>query len=252
LEREIATICRGLAREVVEGRVEPAVIQPDGLSRYLGPIKFFSEVAARTMEPGVAVGLAWTPVGGDILFVEAAKMKGKSNLALTGKLGDVMKESAQAALGFIRSNALELGIDEEIFEKLDIHVHVPSGAIPKDGPSAGITILTALTSLMTAIPVNPEIAMTGEITLRGTVLPVGGIKEKVLAALRAGIKQIILPEQNRKDLEDIPSSVKEQLVFHFVNTTAEVLNLALGDPRKGRKSEKKGRNHTARITFPAP
>lgn len=252
LEREIATICRGVAREVVEGRSEPAGITHNELCKYLGPIKFFSEVAGRTMEPGVAVGLAWTPVGGDIIFVEAAKMKGKSNLALTGRLGEVMKESAQAALGFIRSNAVELGIDEDMFEKIDIHVHVPSGAIPKDGPSAGITILTALTSLMISIPVNPEIAMTGEITLRGTVLPVGGIKEKVLAALRAGIKQIILPEQNRKDLEDIPSTVKEKLTFHFVNTTAEVLNLALGDPKKIRKSERRSRNPATRMTFPAP
>lgn len=250
LEREIATICRGVAREVVEGRQEPAVISPAELHKYLGPVRFFSEVAGRTMEPGVAIGLAWTPVGGDIIFVEAAKMKGKSNLTLTGKLGDVMKESAQAALGFIRSNAVELGIDEELFEKIDIHIHVPSGAIPKDGPSAGITILTALTSLMTSIPVNPEIAMTGEITLRGTVLPVGGIKEKVLAALRAGIKQVILPEQNRKDLEDIPDHVKEALTFHFVNTTAEVLNLALGDGKKPRKTEKRARNHAARFSLP--
>ncbi len=251
LEREIATICRGVAREVVEGRQEPAVIAPDQLHKYLGPVRFFSEVAGRTMEPGVAIGLAWTPVGGDIIFVEAAKMKGKSNLTLTGKLGDVMKESAQAALGFIRSNAVELGIDEEMFEKVDIHIHVPSGAIPKDGPSAGITILTALTSLMTSIPVNPEIAMTGEITLRGTVLPVGGIKEKVLAALRAGIKQVILPEQNRKDLEDIPEHVKESLTFHFVNTTAEVLNLALGDGKRPRKTEKRARNHAARFSIPS-
>lgn len=251
LEREIATICRGVAREVVEGRQEPAVISPDQLHKYLGPVRFFSEVAGRTMEPGVAIGLAWTPVGGDIIFVEAAKMKGKSNLTLTGKLGDVMKESAQAALGFIRSNAVELGIDEELFEKVDIHIHVPSGAIPKDGPSAGITILTALTSLMTSIPVNPDIAMTGEITLRGTVLPVGGIKEKVLAALRAGIKQVILPEQNRKDLEDIPEHVKKSLTFHFVNTTAEVLNLALGDGKRPRKTEKRARNHTARFSIPS-
>ncbi|MEW5980324.1 MAG: endopeptidase La [Acidobacteriota bacterium] len=241
LEREIATICRGVAREVVEGRSESALIAEQELAKYLGPIKFFSEVAGRTMEPGIAIGLAWTPVGGDIIFVEAAKMKGKSNLTLTGKLGDVMKESAQAALGFIRSNAVELGIDEDMFEKVDIHIHVPSGAIPKDGPSAGITILTALTSLMTSMPVNPEIAMTGEITLRGTVLPVGGIKEKVLAALRAGLKQVILPEQNRKDLEDIPPNVQDQMAFHFVSTMAEVLNLALGDSKRLRKAEKKAR-----------
>jgi ATP-dependent Lon protease len=178
-------------------------------------------------------------VGGDIIFVEAAKMKGKSNLTLTGKLGDVMKESAQAALGFVRSNAAELGIDEDAFEALDLHIHVPAGAIPKDGPSAGVTLLTALTSLLTGIPVNPNIAMTGEITLRGTVMPVGGIKEKVLAALRAGLKETILPEKNRKDLEDIPDHVKEQMTFHFVSTMSEVLDLALGLAKKPRKSTKR-------------
>ncbi len=239
LEREIATICRRVARDVVEGKLETAHVSSDELSKYLGPIKFFSEVAERTTEPGVAIGLAWTPVGGDIIFVEAAKMKGKGNLTLTGKLGDVMKESAQAALGFIRSNASELGIDEEIFEKTDIHIHVPSGAIPKDGPSAGVTILTALTSLFTGVTVNHEIAMTGEITLRGTVLPVGGIKEKVLAALRAGIHQVVLPEKNRKDLEDVPENIKNQMKFHFVTTMAEVLHLALGQPVPNQKPDNK-------------
>ena len=190
------------------------------------------------MEPGIAVGLAWTPVGGDIIFIEAAKMKGKSNLTLTGKLGDVMKESAQAALGFIRSNASELGIEEDIFEQVDLHIHVPAGAIPKDGPSAGVTILTALTSLLTGVPVNPGIAMTGEITLRGTVMPVGGIKEKILAALRVGIKNIILPEKNRKDLEDVPPHVQKQITCHFVSTIPEVLKLALINSKKGPKSIK--------------
>jgi len=242
LEREIATICRRVARDVVEGKAQAAHVGAEDLSRFLGPIKFFSEVAERTTEPGVAIGLAWTPVGGDIIFVEAAKMKGKSNLTLTGKLGDVMKESAQAAMGFIRSNASELGIDEEIFEKIDIHIHVPSGAIPKDGPSAGVTILTALTSLLTGVPVNHEIAMTGEITLRGTVLPVGGIKEKVLAALRAGIRQVILPEKNKKDLDDVPENIKNQMTFHFVTTNTEVLQLALGQPAQPQKTEKKVRS----------
>jgi ATP-dependent Lon protease len=239
IEREIATICRGVAREVVEGRNEPAIISKKDLHTYLGPIKYFSEIAERTTEPGVAIGLAWTPVGGDIIFVEAAKMKGKNNLTLTGKLGEVMKESAQAALGFIRSNAAELGIDEGIFENLDIHIHVPAGAIPKDGPSAGVTILTAVTSLLTGITVNPTIAMTGEITLRGTVMPVGGIKEKVLAALRAGIHETILPEKNKKDLEDIPEHVKEQMSFHWVSTMAEVLQLSLGITKKPRKPAKR-------------
>jgi ATP-dependent Lon protease len=239
VEREIATICRRVAREVVEGRTDPAVIKKDSVATYLGPVKFFSEIAERTTEPGVAIGLAWTPVGGDIIFVEAAKMKGKSNLTLTGKLGDVMKESAQAALGFIRSNATELGIDEDTFEKTDLHIHVPAGAIPKDGPSAGVTILTAVTSLLTGIPVNPKIAMTGEITLRGAVMPVGGIKEKVLAALRAEIKETILPEKNKKDLEDIPEHVKQQMTFHFVTGMADVLELALGVAKKQKKAEKR-------------
>ncbi len=239
VEREVATICRGVAREVVEGRTEPAVLTKSDVATYLGPIKFFSEIAERTTEPGVAIGLAWTPVGGDIIFVEAAKMKGKNNLTLTGKLGDVMKESAQAALGYIRSNAAALGIDEDIFETLDIHIHVPAGAIPKDGPSAGVTMLTAVTSLLTGIPVNPKIAMTGEITLRGTVMPVGGIKEKVLAALRAGIKETILPEKNKKDLEDIPDHVKKQMTFHWVSTMDEVLQLSLGVKKKPRKEKKR-------------
>jgi ATP-dependent Lon protease len=239
VEREVASICRAVAKEVVEGRTDPAAITKRDLHKYLGPIKFFSEIAERTTEPGVAIGLAWTPVGGDIIFVEAAKMKGKNNLTLTGKLGDVMKESAQAALGFIRSNAAELGIDEEIFENIDIHIHVPAGAIPKDGPSAGVTILTAVTSLLTGIAVNPKFAMTGEITLRGTVMPVGGIKEKVLAALRAGIRETILPEKNKKDLEDIPDSVKQQMTFHGVSTMSEVLQLSLGITKKPRKPQKR-------------
>ena len=246
VEREVASICRGVAKEVVEGRTDPATITKKELHKYLGPIKYFSEIAERTTEPGVAIGLAWTPVGGDIIFIEAAKMKGKNNLTLTGKLGDVMKESAQAALGFIRSNAAELGIDEETFENLDIHIHVPAGAIPKDGPSAGVTILTAVTSLLTGVAVNPKFAMTGEITLRGTVMPVGGVKEKVLAALRAGIRETILPEKNKKDLEDIPDSVKEQMTFHWVSTMSEVLQLALGITKKPRKPQKRAdvRNHT--------
>ncbi len=239
VERQVATICRGVAREVVEGRTDPAVIKKGNVHEYLGPIKFFSEIAERTNEPGVAIGLAWTPVGGDIMFVEAAKMKGKNNLTLTGKLGDVMKESAQAALGFIRSNATELGIEEEVFENSDIHIHVPAGAIPKDGPSAGVTLLTAVTSLLTGIQVNPKIAMTGEITLRGTVMPVGGIKEKVLAALRAGIRETILPEKNKKDLEDVPDSVKKQMTFHWVSTMTEVLQLSLGITKKPRKPTKR-------------
>src|SRR5438876_5634651 len=194
---------------------------------YLGPDKFFSEVAERTEEPGVAVGLAWTPNGGDILFIESTRMAGKKNLTLTGHLGEVMKESAQAALSYVRSRATRLGIAPDFFENTDIHIHVPHGAIPKDGPSAGVTIVTSLASLLTGRHVRPNVAMTGEITLRGKVEPVGGIKEKVLAAKRAGIEMVILPRRNEKDLEDLPESVRRALRFVFVDTVDEVLEHAL-------------------------
>jgi len=203
----------------------------------LGQPKFYSEVAERTSQAGVATGLAWTPVGGDILFVEATKMPGKKSLMLTGQLGDVMKESAQAALSFIRANAEELKIDPDFFEKYDIHVHVPAGAIPKDGPSAGVTILTALISLLTDRPVRPDVAMTGEITLRGLVLPVGGIKEKVLAAHRAGIQTVILPEKNRKDLEEVPQKIRKEMRFHLIKRMEEVARLALRPARRGSKAQ---------------
>jgi len=173
------------------------------------------------------MGLAWTPTGGDLLFVEATSMKGKGGLTLTGQLGDVMKESAQAALSFIRANAETLGVPKDFFEGTDLHIHVPSGAIPKDGPSAGVTMLTALTSLLTNRTVKKDLAMTGEITLRGLVLPVGGIKEKVLAAHRAGVKTIILPKWNKKDLEDVPPKVRKEILFHFVDEMSEVLKIAL-------------------------
>jgi ATP-dependent Lon protease len=182
---------------------------------------------ARIAKPGIAIGLAWTPVGGDLLFIEATSMKGKKSMTLTGQLGDVMKESASAALSFIRTNAKDLGINPDFFENVDLHIHVPAGGIPKDGPSAGVTILTAMTSLLTNRKIKKNLAMTGEITLRGSVLPVGGIKEKVLAAYRAGIKTIILPAWNRKDLEDIPANVQKSIKFYFVNDMLEVLKLAL-------------------------
>jgi ATP-dependent Lon protease len=230
LERTIARVVRGAAREIAEGLTRSAAVTRDALSRYLGPQKFFPDVAERIDRPGIAVGLAWTPVGGDILFVEATKMKGKGNLILTGQLGDVMKESVQAALSFIGANAERLGIPADFRNETDIHVHVPAGAIPKDGPSAGVTMLTALTSLLTGRLVRNDLAMTGEITLRGAVLPIGGVKEKVLAAHRAGIKAIILPERNRVDLEEIPRAAlegKDPLQFHFVRDMREVLSLAL-------------------------
>jgi ATP-dependent Lon protease len=227
LEREIATICRGTAKEVVEGTVEQATITEENISKYLGPIKFFSEVAERTAVPGVATGLAWTAFGGDILFVEASKMKGKKILTLTGHLGDVMKESAHAALSYLRSKSKELNIPEDFFEEYDIHVHVPAGAQPKDGPSAGVTLFVALYSLFKERPVRSDVAMTGEITLRGAVLPVGGIKEKVLAAKRSGLKKVILPDRNRKDLEDVPANVREGLEFHFIKRVDEIIEETL-------------------------
>lgn len=227
LERRIADICRGVAREVVEGKKESTTITPEILPRYLGQQKFFPDVAERINKPGIATGLAWTPVGGDILFIEATKMKGKGNLILTGQLGDVMKESAQAALSYIASHAKEFGIDPSFKEQEDLHLHVPAGATPKDGPSAGVALLSAIASLLTGRLVRNDMAMTGEITLRGAVLPIGGVKEKVLAAHRAGIKHVILPERNKHDLEEIPQHVVKQLEFHFVKEMDEVLKLAL-------------------------
>jgi ATP-dependent Lon protease len=227
LERRIADVCRGVAREVVEGRTGGTKVTVDLLSNYLGQQKFFSDVAERLNKPGIATGLAWTPVGGEILFIEATKMKGKGNLILTGQLGDVMKESAQAALSYISSQAERLGIDESFRSRYDIHIHVPAGATPKDGPSAGVTMLTALTSLLTGRLVRNDLAMTGEITLRGAVLPIGGVKEKVLAAHRAGLKSVLLPERNRNDLEEIPQRVRESLQFYFVKEMDEVLQIAL-------------------------
>jgi ATP-dependent Lon protease len=227
LEREIAAICRGVAKDVARGISEKVTISPENLNKFLGPVKFFPEVAERTSDPGVATGLAWTPTGGDIIFVEATKMRGEKGLTLTGQLGDIMKESAQAALAYVRSKAKELGIEEDFFGKNDIHIHVPAGAIPKDGPSAGITMFVALTSLLTNRPVRNDIAMTGEITLRGLVLPVGGIKEKVLAAMRAGIKTVVLPKKNEKDLEEIPERIRNEMSFKFIQRMDEAIDLTL-------------------------
>ncbi|UCD89638.1 MAG: endopeptidase La [Desulfobacterales bacterium] len=227
LEREIATICRGVAASIAEGEAKSVKINVKNIYEYLGPIRITSEAKARTSTPGVAMGLAWTQTGGEILFIEATSMKGNKGLTLTGHLGDVMKESATAALSFIRSNAASIGIPDDYFQNHDIHIHVPAGAIPKDGPSAGVTMLTALTSLMTQKTIKKDLAMTGEITLRGQVLPVGGIKEKILAAHRAGIKSIILPKWNEKDLVDISKEVKNKMQFHFVDKMQEVLKLAL-------------------------
>ena len=228
LEREIATICRGVATKIAANEAKTVKVTIDDISEYLGPVKVMPEVAERTATPGVATGLAWTPFGGEILFIEATAMKGKKGMTLTGQLGDVMKESAMTALSFIRSKATSLGIDESFFEAHDIHIHIPAGAIPKDGPSAGVTMMTALVSLIKNKKIKKNLAMTGEITLRGQVLPVGGIKEKVLAAHRAGIKTLILPKWNEKDLQDVPEKVKKEIKFHFEDKMSNVLNIALG------------------------
>ncbi len=228
LEREIATVARKVARRLAEGPSEPVRVAPGNLVESLGRPRFFDEVAERTTRPGVATGLAWTPTGGDVLFVEVTMMpSSEERLVLTGMLGDVMRESAQAALSYVWSNAESLDIDPKLFEGKAVHVHVPAGAIPKDGPSAGVTIVTALASLVTRRPARNDVAMTGEITLRGKVLPVGGIKEKVLAAHRAGIRTVILPRRNERDVEDVPEELRRELSFVFADDAAEVLRHAL-------------------------
>src|SRR5262245_51560501 len=227
LEREIAAVTRKVVRQLAEGRREPLRVTAGSLGEYLGRPRFFDEVAERTTIPGVATGLAWTPVGGDVLFVEATMMRGSEPLLLTGMLGDVMRESAQTAVSWVRSHASELGVDPAAFEGRALHIHVPAGAVPKDGPSAGVTMLTAVASFLTRRPVRPDLAMTGEITLRGKVLPVGGIKEKVLAAHRAGIRTVILPRRNERDLEDLPKEIRRDVEFVLVDRADEVLRGAL-------------------------
>jgi ATP-dependent Lon protease len=228
LERQIASVVRGVAVKIAEGDTTPRTIQDaDGVAEFLGAAKFTSEMAERTEEAGVATGLAWTSVGGEILFIEATRMYGSGKLQLTGQLGDVMKESAQAALSYVRANAEKLGIAKDFLDKSDIHIHIPAGAMPKDGPSAGVTMFTALVSLLTGIRVRHDVGMTGEISLRGRVLPIGGLKEKVLAAHRAGIKRIILPERNKADLEEIPAEVKSELEFVLASRMDQVLEAAL-------------------------
>jgi ATP-dependent Lon protease len=230
LEREIATICRAVAVKVAEGeKIEEHIVKEEDLSELLGPAKFLPEVAERTVEPGVATGLAWTPVGGDIIFVEATRMPGKGSLVLTGQLGEVMKESAQAALSFAKSRGELLGIDPEFMKDHDVHVHIPAGSIPKDGPSAGITMLVAMVSMLAGKNVRPDVAMTGEITLRGALLPVGGIKEKILAAHRAGIRRVVLPERNEKDLVDVPEQARDELDLRFIKRMDEIFPLVLAE-----------------------
>jgi ATP-dependent Lon protease len=239
LEREIANVLRKVARELVEEETKKTKITKAKVGGYLGAPRFHSELAERATKPGVVTGLAWTAAGGDILFVESTKMKGKGRLTLTGQLGDVMKESATAGLTFVRSHAEEFGLDLDFNENTDIHIHVPAGAIPKDGPSAGVSMVTSLVSLLSGIPVKEKVAMTGEITLRGNVLPIGGVKEKVTAAHRAGIKEVILPDHNRKDLEDVPEHVAKDLTFHFAKEINDVLKVAVaGVLKTGKKSNK--------------
>ncbi len=230
LEREIATICRKVARQIAEGRKKKVRVNAQNVEKFLGPPRIFRDQLIRKDQVGVATGLAWTPAGGELLFVEAIKMEGKGNLILTGSLGEVMKESAQAALSYARAHAREFGIDTKIFMESDFHIHLPEGAIPKDGPSAGVTMATAFISVCTNIPVRWNVAMTGEITLRGSVLPVGGIKEKVLAAQRAGIKKIIMPQPNKKDLVDIPQKIRKEMQFIFVDNINQVFKEALNKP----------------------
>ncbi len=239
LERELSSVARKVARKVAEGVKKKHAVTPERLEEFLGPTKFINEVALRTATPGVATGLAWTEMGGDILFIEATSMPGKGNLKLTGQLGQVMVESAQAAFSYIHANAGTLGIKENLFQRLDFHIHVPSGAVPKDGPSAGVTIAAALYSLMTGIPVRADLAMTGEITLRGQVLQIGGLKEKVLAAKLAGITHVLIPKRNRKDLVEVSNTILEGLTFHFAESIGDVLKIALARPsRKPRTTNK--------------
>jgi ATP-dependent Lon protease len=229
LEREIGSVLRHAAMKIAEQGVQKIIIEPQDLHAVLGPRKFESEVAERTSVPGVATGLAWTPVGGDILFIEASKVPGSGKLILTGQLGEVMKESAQAAL------TLAKGYLSDALEKADIHVHVPAGATPKDGPSAGVAMYLALVSLLTAKPVRHDVAMTGEISLRGLVLPIGGVKEKTLAALRAGIKTVMLPKKNEKDLEDVPAEARAKLQFVFLERVDDAVRTAIGELPKVEK-----------------
>jgi ATP-dependent Lon protease len=252
LERQIGALVRNAAMQMAEGKASRVTFDAEDVTTVLGPTRFENEVAQRTSVPGVATGLAWTPVGGDILFVESARLPGSGKLILTGQLGDVMKESAQAALSLLKSQAAEFGIDARVFEDSDIHVHVPAGAIPKDGPSAGVAMFVSLASLLRREPVRHDVAMTGEISLRGLVLPVGGIKEKTIAAARAGIKRVMLPARNRRDLEDIPESTRAMLEFVWIEHVAQALDVAFaseatGDASSGAESARP-RARTERVS----
>jgi ATP-dependent Lon protease len=239
LERNIGSVCRAIAAEIVGGRTDRVTVDREYVSKTLGPRRFEPELASRTSVPGVATGMAYTPVGGEILFIEATRFPGKGAITLTGQIGEVMKESATAAFCLVRSRAEQLGIDPKLLAESDLHIHVPAGAVPKDGPSAGVAMFTALASLLLNRPVRREVAMTGEITLRGLVLPIGGLKEKTLAAKRAGIREVIIPKRNEKDLPDIPEEVRNTLKFNLVETVDDVLEVALGGARREKKPEGK-------------
>jgi ATP-dependent Lon protease len=237
LEREIGSVCRKVVTIIAENKAQSVSITPEKVIEFLGRPHFFGneEIAIRTSIPGVATGLAYTPVGGDVLFIEATRMPGSKGFQITGSLGNVMQESAHAALSFVRSRAASLELDQSFFEKSDIHLHIPAGAQPKDGPSAGVTMATALVSLISGRPVRADVGMTGEITLRGQVMPVGGIKEKVLAAHRSGLKSVIMPKRNESDLEDLPEEVRKSIKFVFVETVDEVLKAALEPISRSKK-----------------
>jgi ATP-dependent Lon protease len=231
LERQVARVWRKVAREMVESDVKSYKVTTDNLPKYLGPLKYSSQMIEENDAVGIATGLAWTSAGGDILFIEVSTMPGKGNLILTGQLGDVMKESMQAAFTYIRARWETFGLSKDLFEKIDIHVHVPEGAVPKDGPSAGVSITTAMVSALTQHSVKRDVAMTGEITLRGRVTEIGGLKEKSIAAHRAGIKTVIIPKENQKDLEEIPEEVKKELTFKFADRIEDVLEVAFYDTK---------------------
>jgi ATP-dependent Lon protease len=242
LEREIGKVCRKVARKKaeLEDKFQPVRVTIDNLRDYLRVPKVYIEGALKKDQIGVVTGLAWTAVGGDIMFIEALKTKGKGKLVLTGQIGEVMQESAQAAYSFAKARAGELNINSDDFEAYDIHIHLPEGAIPKDGPSAGITMAVAMVSVLAQRPVRKDVAMTGEITLRGNVLPIGGVKEKLLAARRARVKRVILPETNRRDLEDLPQEVRDDLKFIFVDNVRQVFSEALLEPRPQVRAARKG------------
>jgi len=244
LERQIGAVCRKVVTRLAEGKTTAARIDQKDVAEFLGKPEYFymEEVAERTSIPGVATALAYTPVGGDVMFVEATHMPGSKGFQLTGQLGEIMQESARAALSYVRANAKALGLEEDFFARHDIHLHVPAGATPKDGPSAGVTMATALASLISGRPVRADVGMTGEITLRGQVLPIGGLKEKVLAAHRAGLRTVILPKRNEKDLDDVPEDIRKEMKFIFAERIEDALDAALESPRKdgaGRKKSKK-------------